>query len=298
MKREVLSTRFSVNGAPTESQRIMSGSAARSRRSMWRIVLLALMLTLLTCVPALSQLGVKGEAGNPSPRTRKKSTAKPAPASSRNIRQPSPAAVARSVKTRRPARGQNSSRSVRNRSGAETQARTVRDAARPLPSNPLAKGNAAGIGSRYKVFVHEMHLGSVVVPVPEKVKSNPRLNPRNKIIEELSKYPGIEIVGSPREADLEVFYSFSSLVVEKQNILPPRSWSKDNLLRPDPLGNLRLNKYENRFIGAMYVVIPGTHPPEVVWKRFDSTTDSGNPYPAAKMARELIKEIKKARGER
>lgn len=294
MKREVLITRFVGNNLPAKSRRVTSGHAARPGHFMWRMVLPALALNLLACVPALSQLGVKGE--NPPPPARNKSTSKPAHAPSRNVRRTSSAAAARSAGTPKTARGKNSLRGVRNTSGS-TQARTVRDAAaRPLPFNPSQQSNLARVGSRRKVFVHVMRVGNLGIPVAEKVKSNPSLNPRNKIIEELSKYPGLQVVNSPREADVEIFYDFSSAMIETQAITLPGRWSPYSK-RWEPGLELPAG-VQKHFQGIMSVVVAGTNPPEVIWQRVDSTKDSGNPYPAAKMARELIKDMKKVRGER
>lgn len=143
-----------------------------------------------------------------------------------------------------------------------------------------------------------MRVGNLDVPVPERVRLNPGLNPRNKIIEELSKYPAIQIVRSPREADMEIFYDFNSVLIETQSVYRPGHFSNDTPPRWIPEQLIIPRKLQKRFQGRMSVVVPGTNPPEVVWQSTDSTSDPGNPYPAAKMARKLINEMKKVRGER
>lgn len=171
----------------------------------------------------------------------------------------------------------------------------ARSARELLPFLPEVNGSLSEIKDKRKVFVSGMRALSADHISDE---------PRQKIVAELNKYPGLEVVNTPEGADFEMIFDYT---VELAMELPP--------LGREGIAGRPSQKYYS-CTGTLSVVIPaaknptGTNELRVVWQRTDrrrvhdklgvADTLGRMPkdYPAPETARRFIKDLQKLRGEK
>lgn len=278
MKQQGFATHFTPGTTSQANLKERSNGLATERRLCpTRIGLLSLLLPVLMYVHGAAQVGPKRKVENQPARNRT------GVARSAKIQQARRSNGARAVARNTP------SPAIRNNSGGGSVATDV-------PFAPHKNGDLSEVGGgRPKVFVHDMRAGNVEAKVPIEVASQPGLLPRNKIIEELGKYPGVQIVNSAREADVEIFYDFSSRSFMTPGLHLNGYFTNDKPPRWVPPID-RPDRQSAAYYGTMSVVKSRSNPPRIIWQKSANTGDSNNPFPATKMTHQLIKDLQKLRG--